>query len=219
MRTLIIVVLLTVPACINAEGQTFDELFRQKKTQRKYLAQQIAALKVYLEYLKEGYRITKKGLAIVGDITDSNLSDHTKYFGSLPIVNESLGGESLRKTVRLYQESVEQNFNNLLKDKEVVETLTPSEISYVNAVRENLKTSFENASSWLTKLTTDGELQIRDDGRIVEISKAITNAKDAYVFSRSFVNSTLLLVRQRQNEESQIEVGGALHGVSQNADN
>lgn len=45
-----------------AEAQTFDEWFRQKKTQKKYLVQQIAALKVYLGYLKEGYEIAQKGM-------------------------------------------------------------------------------------------------------------------------------------------------------------
>ena len=38
-------------------SQKWDEWFKQKKTQKKYLIQQIAALKVYLGYLKEGYDI------------------------------------------------------------------------------------------------------------------------------------------------------------------
>jgi len=65
------IIILLSGAQVNA--QTWNEWFRQKKTQKKYLVQQIAALKVYLKYLKQGYRIVDKGLSLVGDIKDGNL--------------------------------------------------------------------------------------------------------------------------------------------------
>lgn len=207
-----IIVIITIISIIagNAEAQTFDELFRQKKTQRKYLAQQIAALKVYLEYLKEGYRITKKGLAIVGDITDGNLSDHSKYFGSLTDVNGSLGSASLRQSILAYRRGIEENFKALLNDPETTQTLTATELKYVTSVRTHLLNECESSISWLTTLSTDETLEMRDDERIVEIAKVRDEIKDKYAFTKAFVNSTRLLIRQRAKEQSELERTQAL---------
>lgn len=56
--------------------QTFHEWFRQKKTQKKYLIQQIAALKVYLGYVQKGYSIAQKGLTTVSNIKKGNFDLH-----------------------------------------------------------------------------------------------------------------------------------------------
>jgi 3-phenylpropionate/cinnamic acid dioxygenase small subunit len=48
---------------INA--QTFDEWFKQKETQIKYLVEQIGALKAYGEVVKRGYDIAHNGLTNV----------------------------------------------------------------------------------------------------------------------------------------------------------
>ena len=42
-----------------SQAQTFNEWFRQKATQKKYLIQQIAALQVYLDYVQKGYAIAQ----------------------------------------------------------------------------------------------------------------------------------------------------------------
>ena len=44
-----------------AKAQTFAEWFQQKKTQIKYLTEQIAALEQYGNYVKQGYRIAQGG--------------------------------------------------------------------------------------------------------------------------------------------------------------
>src|SRR5690606_38045577 len=69
-----------------AQSPTFNEWFRQKKTQRKYLVKQIAALKVYLEYLKKGYEIVDKGLTTIGEIKNGTFSLDKDYFNSLKAV-------------------------------------------------------------------------------------------------------------------------------------
>ncbi|MCH5688762.1 conjugal transfer protein TraI [Niabella sp. W65] len=53
MKKILLFLLLVVSAGSNLQAQTFAEWFQQKKTQKKYLLQQIAALQVYIGYAKK----------------------------------------------------------------------------------------------------------------------------------------------------------------------
>jgi hypothetical protein len=56
-RLLFILSILLLYSMCPAQTPTFSEWFRQKKTQKKYHAQQINALQVYLEFVKKGYGV------------------------------------------------------------------------------------------------------------------------------------------------------------------
>ncbi|RZM09985.1 MAG: hypothetical protein EOO88_48750, partial [Pedobacter sp.] len=47
------------PSCY---AQNWNEIFRQKKTQEKYLLKQLAYLKLYGQQLADGYALVKSGL-------------------------------------------------------------------------------------------------------------------------------------------------------------
>ena len=70
-----------------AHSQTWDEWFRQEDTQKEYLLKQIAALRVYLGYAKEGYSIARKGLNTINDIKQGDFKLHIDKFQSLKGVN------------------------------------------------------------------------------------------------------------------------------------
>ncbi len=63
----------------SASAQTFAEWFSQKKTQRKYLLAQIAALNTYSNYLRTGYRVAKGGLGSITSNVGDELKLHTVY--------------------------------------------------------------------------------------------------------------------------------------------
>jgi hypothetical protein len=69
------------------KAQTFDEWFRQKKTQIQYLIDQIAALKVYSQSLEKGYQITGAGLKFIHGVKKGDFDLHQFYFSSLKKVN------------------------------------------------------------------------------------------------------------------------------------
>src|ERR1700750_1480750 len=73
-----------------AHSQTYDEWFRQKKTQKEYLLQQIAALQTYIGYAEQGYSIVKSGLNLIGNVKKGDFSLHSDYFKSLANVNPSI---------------------------------------------------------------------------------------------------------------------------------
>ena len=70
-----IITILLLACCMqNLQAQTFDEWFRQGKTQKKYLAEQIAALQFYIGIAKEGYKAVGKGLQTIGDIKNGDFN-------------------------------------------------------------------------------------------------------------------------------------------------
>src|SRR3954466_3372099 len=96
MKTTFIISLLLAFAG-QSQGQTFSEWFRQKKTQKKYLIEQIAALQVYEDYLEKGYSIVNEGLSQIKDIKHGDYDLHSGYFSSIKNINP---------TIRNYEKSI-----------------------------------------------------------------------------------------------------------------
>lgn len=193
----------------HVEAQTFQEWFRQKSTQRKYLIQQIAALKVYLGYLKDGYDIAKKGLNIVGDIKDRNFKGHSSYFESLKLVNASVRNSAKVSLIVAYQNQIVNEFRRLRQNSD--NQLTPDEIKYIEDVYENLMMECELSLAVLTQVISDGTLEMKDDERLAAIDAVYEDMKDKYAFTKSFMNSTSMLIMQRGKEQFEIEGSSKLN--------
>lgn len=193
----------------HVEAQTFQEWFRQKSTQRKYLIQQIAALKVYLGYLKDGYDIAKKGLNIVGDIKDRNFKDHSTYFESLKLVNTSVRNSAKVSLIIAYQNQIVNEFRKLRRNSD--NQLTPDEIKYIEDVYDNLMNECESSLAVLTQVISDRTLEMKDDERLAAIDVVYEDMKDKHAFTKSFMNSTSLLILQRAKEQFEIEASKKLN--------
>ncbi|MGN7890042.1 hypothetical protein ACN9ML_00690 [Dyadobacter endophyticus] len=89
MRTLLIALWLALLAT-GAHAQLFKEWFRQNKTQREYLKEQIVQLKLYLELTKQGYKIAKEGLNTIHQIKNGEFKLHKNRFDSLRIVKSGI---------------------------------------------------------------------------------------------------------------------------------
>jgi hypothetical protein len=195
----------------NAEAQTWNEWFRQKKTQKKYLVQQIAALKVYLKYLKEGYDISKKGLKIVGDIKDGNFSDHSTYFQSLKLVKPLVKMSPKVSLIISYQSKIIEEFRKLNDECRSNNNLSNEEVQYVNSVYKNLLERCEDSIAELNSVITDNASQMKDEERIGRIESVYDDMKDRYSFTRSFCNSTRMLMMERAREQSEVDASKKLN--------
>ena len=189
-------------SCVQA--QTWNEWFRQKKTQKKYLIQQIAALKVYLKYLKEGYDVAKKGLGMIGDIKDGNFNDHSTYFASLSLVNPSIKQSEKIALIANMQQQIMSEFNKLDNECRENEYLTDDELEYVRDVYSNMLMKCEESISELNTIITDHSSQLKDDERIERIDLIYEDMSDKRDFARSFSNSTRIIMAQRLREKSEV---------------
>ena len=82
--------MLLVGSLAHSHAQNWNEWFRQKRTQIRYLVNQLAALQVYIELGQEGYAIYRDGLQLVGDIKNGDFNLHKDYLGSLMLVNPAI---------------------------------------------------------------------------------------------------------------------------------
>jgi hypothetical protein len=182
------------------KAQTFDEWFKQKKTQIKYLIQQIAAYEVLLGYTSKGYNIAQAGLTFIGNVKKGEFDLHTTYFNSLKVVNSSVSHYSRINDIISYENAIIQNFKNVLQ----IKNMNAAEMNYLNTVYNNMNTECNKSLDELIDVVTDDTYTMKDDQRIKKIDAIYLDMKDKYAFSQSFASETLLLSAERQSTNSDI---------------
>ncbi len=203
-----IIMLIIAVVCViecNAQTPNWNEWFRQKKTQRKYLVQQIAALKVYLEYLKKGYKIVDKGLTTIGDIKNGTFNLDKDYLNSLKQVSPVVKNSPKVKEVLVYQHSITTDFRKFLDDCRKDENLTSDEVHYIEDVYQNMLKECGTSIDELMVVTTAGEAEMKDDERLLRLDKVHDDMQDKYAFTQDFISSTRLLSLERAKEKNQIK--------------
>lgn len=212
MKKLSMITILVLSYCVvHSQSPNWNELFQQKKTQRKYLIQQIAALKVYLEYLKKGYAIAQKGLTTIGDIKNGTFNLDKDYFNSLKQVSPVVKNSPKVNDILLYQQSIRKEFRKLYEDCRNDENFTPKEISYIEEVYQNMLTECADSIDELTLITTSGEAEMKDDERLLRLDKVHEDMLDKYSFTQDFIGSTRLLSLKREEEKNQVKALQELH--------
>ncbi|HTF21683.1 MAG TPA: hypothetical protein VK658_26570 [Chryseolinea sp.] len=214
MRTLLTIIFLLATLHTEAQTPNFNEWFRQKKTQRRYLIQQIAALKVYLEYLKKGYNVVHKGLTTIGDIKDGTFKLDKDYFNSLKAVSPVVRNSPKVNEILVCQESILRLFRAFMPHCREDENLSPEEISEIETVYRDILTASETSIDELTLITTAGELEMKDDERLLRLDKVHASMQEQYAFAKSFIDAVSMLSGQRSRERQQIHTMKELHAQS-----
>ncbi|MBL0744862.1 hypothetical protein [Chryseolinea lacunae] len=204
ISAVVILLLLLASSARSQDAPTFNEWFSQKKTQIKYLVQQIAALKVYLGYLKQGYEIVDKGLTTIGDIKGGSLLQDKTYLNSLKTVNPLVSHAPQVKVIVMYQESIIRLFDKLQIQVADSDYFTEAEIKYMQDVHQGMLTECHDAIDELTLILTAGQAEMKDDERLLHLDKIYEEMADNYTFTKCFVSSTQLLANQRAKERHQV---------------
>src|SRR5882762_9234160 len=153
MKKPILIISLAI-ACISYEsyGQTFAEWFQQKKTQKKYLVQQIAALHVYLDYLKKGYTIVHNGLNTIGNIKNGNFNLDRDFFSSLKNVNPSIKNIAKVADIIAFQVYISRELGRVYSFCAGNKHFTPEELRYIAKVHTNMLLLSDASVSELIKI-------------------------------------------------------------------
>lgn len=207
MRKIMVTILMLLGFLMcQAQSPNWNELFRQKKTQRKYLVQQIAALKVYLKFLKKGYSIAQKGLTTIGEIKNGAFNLDKDYFNSLKQVSPVVKNSPKVNEVLTYQHSILKDFRKFLDDCRRDDNLSSAEVNYIEDVYQNMLTECEASIDELTTITTSGEAEMKDDERLLRLDKVHDDMQDMYAFTQDFISSTRLLSLERARDKNQIRI-------------
>lgn len=213
MKKIIVAITAYLIMSLPADAQTWSEWFRQKKTQKKYLLQQIAALKVYIDYAQKGYQIAADGVNAVRDIKRGDFNLHDNFFKSLYEINPAIKKYAKVADILLYQLKIISGAKQILKDVSASKQFTPEEMEYCKTVFEFLFGECTKSVDELITVITAGEMQMKDDERLKRIDKIYLDMQNKYAFCASFSEEMVLLNMQRTGEEMEINRSKILNGV------
>ena len=207
-RLLITLLFLSVT---HAGAQNWDEWFNQKKTQKKYLLEQIAALKVYLDHTRKGYKIVKGGLSTIGHIRNGEFGLHKDFFGALGAVSPAVRdyarvGDITRLQVLLVQER-EQGYRALEKSGQ----LSSLEMQQVRSTHKKvLEESLADLDD-LFRILTPGKLEMSDAGRLERIDVIYDSMLKRYRYLHHYNGRARQLAENRLREKADSQAIEIIH--------
>jgi hypothetical protein len=204
MKKIMIVVLITF-SFHESNCQTFEEWFKQKKTQKKYLIEQIAALKIYLGYVHKSYSIAKKGLTTIDNIKIGDLKLHNDFFSSFKSVNPTIRNYSKVADIISFQIKIIQTYKNTYKYVKSISLYSPAEIDFIYRVYTNLINNSGEDLDELIAVITANELEMKDDERFKKIDAIYANIQDKYAFAKSFGEEAKVLSVQKAKDKNNVE--------------
>ena len=204
MKKISVLFLLFVFSAGSVYAQTGDEWFKQKKTQIKYLTQQLAALQVYEGYLSKGYKIASGGLHTISNIKNGEFSLHKAFCSSLSHINPSVQHNSRIADIIALQLDIIGHCKKGYKNWSHSKQLKSHDIQYIHSVFTTLLQGCTNDVDDLITLTTNGQVQLSDDERLQRIDAICKDMRDKYAFTQSFSNETNGLIRNRQKEQNEV---------------
>lgn len=205
MKKVIVFILLMVFSH-QLQAQTFNEWFRQKKTQIRYLVQQIAANQIYIGYLQKGYTIARTGLTTLNDIKHGDFNLHYAFFDSLKYVNPKIRNWARVADIAAMQVQVIKQAKVAVRQSRSSKRFTSSELTYLQNVFSHLLDDCSKDMDALLEVATSGKTAMTDDERIRRIDGIYAVMQDKLLFSKSFTDEAAMLAVQRNQDETDIQV-------------
>lgn len=189
-----------------APAQIWNEVFEQKKTQKKYLIKQIALLRLYLGYVKKGYEIANNGLTTIQNIKNGDFNLHGDFFGSLKNVNPHIANSAKVADIIAFQVYVIRDLKAVKNFCRNNQNFTPEELRYVAAVYSNMIFLSDACISELLMIILPDQTGMKDDERLMRIDKLYDDMRDKYVFVQSFGNDVRLIANERRRQQKEVQL-------------
>jgi hypothetical protein len=208
-RFMLVITLVGLLAMTNAQAQTFAEWFSQKKTQKKYLLEQLAALKVYSGYLRQGYQVASGGLGSITGYLKNEYGLHGIYYDRLKNPGPEIRGNYMIREIVTRQQDIVTRLRELNK----IPGLTPQEGSYLSKVRTTVLTDCDRQLALLQTVISANQVEMQDADRLKLIAKVHAAMGDNYRFATRFVAQTITMAGQRDRERSQTAMEKRIYGI------
>ena len=209
-----IYLIISLLQCIQiVQSQIWEEWFRQNSTQKKYLLQQIAAMKVYAGYLEKGYAITRNGLGTFQQLRRGEVNLHNTYFTSLLGTNSIIKKYAAIAGIITLQKDILRECRQALQQFRKSHQFTEPEMAYLKEVCFKLIAACATDLQTLSTLLTNGHFQLKDDERLVAIEGVYASMEDNLTFIRSFTRSNKELAIQRGREVIDIIISKKINAL------
>jgi hypothetical protein len=212
MKKIFLIVMICFSGC-RVKAQTFDEWFRQKKTQIQYLTDQIAALQVYGQSLEKGYKIADEGLKFIHGIKKGDLDLHQFYFSSLKKVNPQVKSYTKIAGIILIQTAIIKACNKQKMTMVQSREFSNDELSYAAKVLHKLLDGCGQIIDQLTDVLMDGNFEMKDGERLKMIDHLYDHMQDRYVFIQHFGNEANILCIQRMKDQNDVKTLREDYGI------
>ncbi|QJB29923.1 hypothetical protein HF329_00805 [Chitinophaga oryzae] len=209
----VMLIFIMVLSSFYSKAQTFNEWFRQKKTQREYLIKQVALLQQYIGYAKKGYDIAQKGLGTISQIKNGDLKIHQVFFNALKQVNPAIA--KYPKTIDIISSITSMNAacGKSLRELNTSGYADQGNRDYARQVFDGIKAENKSALDDLLLVISDDHLQLSDDQRLSRIDQLYMVIKDRAAFVSTFTRQVSMLMWQRRGEIVDVEMARIVYGL------
>lgn len=197
---------------IETNAQLFKEWFRQNRTQREYLKEHIAQLKIYMELTKKGYKIAKEGLNTIHQIKSGEVKLHKNRFDSLLVVKSGITSLSRLQHIADLHGSVNEICDQLPAQIQACQGLSTGQKKQFTLALTKLYDDCQVLVYGFLAVIRDGQLSMTDDERISRIQHFYKEFEKNYLFAQDFRRQVGLVCEQVKREIEDIENRRALHG-------
>jgi hypothetical protein len=152
---------------------------------------------------------------MIGDFKRGEFNLHTGYFNSLKSVNPKIKQYAKVADIMVMQVAIIKGNSRIRRQMQESGAFNGKEIDYIIRVMNRLLYDCENTLEELINVTTDGNLEMKDDERLKRIDILYQDITDKYTFSQSFSNETMVLAASRAKENNDVQTIRALYGLKQ----
>jgi hypothetical protein len=200
-----LIILIGICIAVNAQAQTWDEWFKQKETQIKYLVEQIAAFRMYGSAVKKGYEVVNGGLQYIGRIKEGDLMLHQDHFISLLLVKPGVKNSEVAGRIISLQAAIMGVYSEckgrIRRDKE----FSREEKAYFIGVLDNVAKECKAVGDEVHLLISDSHFQMYDDERVKRLQTLSGNMEELYAFAKQFRNNISIAALNRLKEQKDIK--------------
>jgi len=206
-------IICVLASCHALHAQTWDEWFKQKKTQKQYLIKQIALLNTYAGYLKKGYDLAEHGLNIINNAKDGEFSLHRDFLGARKSVNPHLAKSAKVADIVAFQFLIVKRMKAVTKFSSNTKGLTPENVRYIASVYLNMIRLSDASLSELLDLAFSDRLEMTDDQRLKRIDGLHAETMDQVAFTKQFQTDVIILAHARIADGNAVTATSSQQGL------
>ena len=180
-------------------GQTYTEIFRQKKTQEKYLLKQLTYLKLYAGYLKKGYDVVSDGVGTIKGFTSGEFGLHEAFFGSLALVNPLIKNDYRVLEIASMQGKISKAFVLMGRLD-----LDGSNLAYIHSVHDGVIEECNKDLDELLLMVSASSLEISDQERLSRLAKVHNSMSEKLEFVSGFYVEVQSIVQSGRDSKSDV---------------
>ncbi|MGN6419342.1 MAG: hypothetical protein ACTHMC_17720 [Pseudobacter sp.] len=181
--------------------------------QIKMYLEQIAANKVYIEYLQKGYSTVKNGLGVLSSIKAGHYSLDQLFFHGLVAINPNVRKYPRVADIIVLTAAIRQKGKEVMRLKRGSELFIAGHVSYAQGVIDGMNDACTALLRDLDALLAPGNLQLSDDERIKRIDLVFADVTDRYQFIQSWSGEIAKLLNLMKREKQDVRVMEKITGI------